>query len=155
MELVARRALLRKLVERKAVDRIRFSDDFHGAPAAILQSACQMGLEGVIAKREDSVYASTRSDAWLKLKCKLRQEFVICGYTDRSDGSAEIGSLLLGVYSDAGQLESVGSVGTGWSAAEAAELKRKLAKLEIGKPGFNAGPSRPGRWSRRAAGSER
>ena len=155
MELVARRALLRELVERKAVDRIRFSDDFHGAPAAILQSACQMGLEGVIAKRQDSVYASTRSDAWLKLKCKLRQEFVVCGYTDRSDGSAEIGSLLLGVYSDAGQLESVGSVGTGWSAAEAAKLKKKLAKLEVDKPAFDAVPSRQGRWSRRAAGSER
>ncbi|MEO7335375.1 MAG: DNA ligase D, partial [Caldimonas sp.] len=155
VELAARRGLLKGLIELKAVDRIRFSDDFHGAPGAILQSACQMGLEGVIAKREDSLYASTRSDAWLKLKCKLRQEFVVCGYTDRSDGSAEIGSLLLGVYSDADQLESVGSVGTGWSAAEAAELKRKLGKFEVDKSPFDAGPAKPGRWSRRAAGSER
>ena len=155
VELTDRRALLRGLVELKAVDRIRFSADFQGAPHAILQSACQMGLEGVIAKREDSLYASTRSDAWLKLKCKLRQEFVVCGYTDRSDGSAEIGSLLLGVYSDTGQLESVGSVGTGWSAAEATELKKKLGKLELDEPPFEAGAIKPGRWSRRAAGSER
>ena len=112
VELADRRALLRELVELRAMDRIRFSADFQGEPGAILQSACQMGLEGVIAKRENSLYTSTRSDAWLKLKCKLRQEFVICGYTDRSDGSPEIGSLLLGVYSDSGQLESVGSTTT-------------------------------------------
>ena len=155
VELTDRRALLRGLVDRKAVDRVRFSADFQGAPGAILQSACQMGLEGVIAKREDSLYASRRSDAWLKLKCKLRQEFVVCGYTNRSDGSAEIGSLLLGVYSDAGQLESVGSVGTGWSAAEAAELKKKLAMLDVDTSPFEAGVMKPGRWSRRAAGSER
>ena len=155
VELIERRALLRTLVEQKAVDRIRFSADFEGEPGAILQSACQMGLEGVIAKREDSRYASTRSDAWLKLKCKLRQEFVVCGYTDRSDGSVEIGSLLLGVYSDTGQLESVGSVGTGWSAAEAAALKTKLVKLEVENAPFEAGPAKPGRWSRRAAGDER
>ncbi|MEP7295529.1 MAG: DNA ligase D [Burkholderiales bacterium] len=155
VELRDRRALLKGVVERKGVNRIRFSADFQGEPGAILQSACQMGLEGVIAKREDSLYASTRSDAWLKLKCKLRQEFVVCGYTDRSDGSTAIGSLLLGVYSDAGQLESVGGVGTGWSAAEAAELKKKLVKFEIDKAPFDAGPTKPGSWSRRAAGSER
>ena len=155
VQLTDRRAMLKELVERKGVDRIRFSDDFQGAPGAILQSACRMGLEGVIAKREDSLYASARSDAWLKLKCKLRQEFLICGYTDRSDGAAEIGSLLLGVYSDAGQLESVGNVGTGWSAAEAADLKMKLAKMEVDEPPFDAGPTKPGRWSRRVAGSER
>ncbi len=155
VELTERRALLRGLIELKAVDRVRFSADFEGAPGAILRSACQMGLEGVIAKREDSLYASTRSDAWLKLKCKLRQEFVVCGYTGRSDGSAEIGSLLLGVYADTGQLESVGSVGTGWSAVEAAELKMKLSKLEVDKSPFEAGSTKPGRWSRRAAGSER
>ncbi len=155
VELADRRALLKGLVESKAVDRIRFSADFQGAPGAILQSACKMGLEGVIAKREDSLYASTRSDAWLKLKCKLRQEFVVCGYTDRSDGSPEIGSLLLGVYSDTGPLESVGSVGTGWSGAEAAELKKKLAKLEVDDSPFDAGDTTRSRWSRRAAGSER
>lgn len=155
VELKDRRALLQGLVELKAVDSIRFSADFQGTPGAILQSACQMGLEGVIAKREDSLYASTRSDSWLKLKCKLRQEFVVCGYTDRSDGSAQIGSLLLGVYSDTSQLESVGSVGTGWSAAEAADLKKKLAKLKVDKAPFEAGPTKPGRWSHRAAGSER
>ena len=77
-----------------------------------------MGLEGVIAKRTDAPYESRRTETWLKLKSKLRQEFVVAGYTDRSSGEAEIGSLLLGVHDDGGQLVYVGNVGTGWDAAD-------------------------------------
>jgi bifunctional non-homologous end joining protein LigD len=153
--LTERRALLQGMIERTTSSHLRFSAEFTGEPATILQSACRMGLEGLIAKREDSGYASARTDAWLKLKCRLRQEFVVCGYTDRSDGSPQIGSLLLGVYSDNGELASVGSVGTGWDAAEAATLKKKLAKLEIATASFDVGAPKPGRWSRRAAGTER
>ena len=114
-----------------------------------------MNLEGVIAKRADSAYASRRTDTWLKLKCKQRQEFIVCGYTDRSDGSPQIGSLLLGVYDAAGELVSVGSLGTGWSAEEAQSLKATLSKLETPKAPFVAGASKPGRWSKRSPGSER
>ncbi len=155
VELRHRRALLKALLDDKATERIRFSADFPGDPASILASACRMQLEGLIAKRADSPYRSRRTETWLKLKCKLRQEFVVCGYTDRSDGSPQIGSLLLGVHGDGGELVSVGSVGTGWDTAEAADLKRTLAKIETGKVPFAAGAGKPGRWSRRVAGSER
>ena len=40
------------------------------------------GLEGLIAKRADAPYAAGRTRAWLKIKCRQRQEFVIVGYTD-------------------------------------------------------------------------
>jgi bifunctional non-homologous end joining protein LigD len=155
LPLVERRRLLKALLDDKGTTHVRYSADFAGDPASVLQSACRMKLEGIIAKRADAPYASRRTETWLKLKCKLRQEFVVAGYTDRSDGAAQIGSLLLGVYDDAGQLVSVGSVGTGWDAAEAAALKKKLAKLEVPRAPFAAGASAPGRWSRRAAGSER
>jgi bifunctional non-homologous end joining protein LigD len=155
VELVARRQLLKALLEEKATDHLRYSAAFEADPASILSSACRMNLEGVIAKRSDAPYASRRTETWLKLKCKQRQEFVVCGYTDRSDGSAQVGSLLLGVHAANGELLSVGSVGTGWSSQEAGELKRKLGKLEVSKVPFPAGASKPGRWSKRAAGSER
>jgi bifunctional non-homologous end joining protein LigD len=153
--LVERRRLLKALLDEKGTEHVRFSADFPGDPASVLESACKMKLEGVIAKRADAPYSSRRTETWLKLKCKLRQEFVVVGYTDRSDGSPQIGSLLLGVYGDNGELVSVGSVGTGWDSAEAAELKKKLAKLEIAKTAFAAGVAKPGRWSKRVAGSER
>jgi bifunctional non-homologous end joining protein LigD len=154
VELVERRQLLKAFLEEKGTDHLRFSADFKGDPASILSSARRMNLEGVIAKRTDAPYSSRRTETWLKLKCKQRQEFVVCGYTDRSDGSPQIGSLLLGVNSSQG-LVPVGSVGTGWSSEEAGELKLKLAKHEVGRAPFSVGESKPGRWSKRAVGSER
>ena len=150
-----RRALLRALFEGKDIESLRLSENFDAAPATLLASACQMNLEGVIAKRLDSPYVGGRSEAWLKLKCKQRQEFIVCGYTDRSDGSPQVGSLLLGVHDKDGRLRPVGSVGTGWDSAEAGALKKKLARLEQGQAPFDTGPAKKGRWSRRAAGAER
>ncbi|MDM0078497.1 DNA ligase D [Variovorax sp. J2P1-59] len=153
--LVSRRQLLKALLDEKGTEHVRYSAAFEADPASVLSSACRMNLEGVIAKRADAPYSSRRTETWLKLKCQQRQEFVVAGYTDRTDGSPQIGSLLLGVHAPSGELVSVGSVGTGWSAEEAAALKRKLSKLEIPKAPFAAGVATPGRWSRRAAGSER
>ena len=155
VDLASRRQLLKALLDEKASEHVRFSADFEGDAASVLTSACRMNLEGVIAKRADAPYTSRRTETWLKLKCKQRQEFVIAGYTDRSDGSAQIGSLLLGVHGPNGELISAGSVGTGWDSKFAAELKSKLAKMEVPKPPFAAGASKPGRWSKRAPGTER
>lgn len=150
-----RRRLLQAFFEVRATEHVRFSTDFPADAASILRSACQMQLEGVIAKRADAPYVSRRSETWLKLKCKLRQEFVVCGYTERSDNAAQVGSLLLGIHDKAGKLVSAGSVGTGWSADEARELKKRLLPLARDKAPFAAGASKPGRWSKRKAGSER
>ena len=79
--LVERRRLLKALLDDKSTEHIRYSTDFPGDPASVLQSACKMKLEGIIAKRADSHYSSRRTETWLKFKCKLRQEFVVAGYT--------------------------------------------------------------------------
>lgn len=150
-----RRQLLKALLEEKATEHVRFSADFPADPASIVRSACQLGIEGVIAKRADAPYVSRRSEAWLKLKCKLRQEFVVCGYTDRTNTPSQVGSLLLGVHGPDGALVSAGSVGTGWDSQEATDLKTKLAALPAAEPPFAAGAAKPGRWSKRQAGAER
>lgn len=155
VELIHRRNLLKALLDERGGDLVRFSEAFDATPASLLESACRMHLEGVIAKRADSTYVSRRSDTWLKLKCKLRQEFVVCGYTDRSDGPHQIGSLLLGIHNDDGELISAGSVGTGWNDEKAGELKQQLAKMEVSNSPFSSRPSKPGRWSNRKAGSEK
>lgn len=154
VELSTRRQLLKTLFQERGSEHVRFSADFEADPASILSSACQMNLEGVMAKRKDATYTSKRSETWLKLKCKQRQEFVVCGYTDRSDGSVQVGSLMLGVHDASGELVSVGSVGTGWHVAEASALKDKLARLEVPKAPFSS-VSKPARWSRQVTGSER
>ena len=146
-----RRRLLRQLVGLKGGDRVRFSEDFPGDVASVLDNVCRLQLEGVIAKRRDAPYVSRRTETWLKLKCGQRQEFVIGGFVDRSGAAAEVGSLLLGVY-DKGRLVYTGNVGTGWDGKSGRELHRKLTRLEIDAPPFEVGdPTGRGRWSRRSA----
>ena len=152
--LFARRDALRALLASRAFDKVRLSEDFDADPASLLASACEVGLEGIIVKRRDSTYTSRRTDAWLKLKCKRRQEFVIGGYTDRANASTQVGSLLLGVYDDEGKLQHAGSTGTGWTGDEAAALHRQLVKLKAPTSPF-ATRLEPGRWTRRGVGSER
>ncbi|HET9977399.1 MAG TPA: DNA ligase D [Burkholderiaceae bacterium] len=145
--LVQRRQLLKQLLDEHPHEHLRFSADFDADAASILESARRMGLEGVIAKRKDAPYESRRTETWLKLKNKLRQEFVVAGYTDRSSGEAEIGSLLLGVHDAAGQLVYVGNVGTGWNAKTAAALKQRLKKIEVAASPFGAKPLHRHRWA--------
>jgi bifunctional non-homologous end joining protein LigD len=121
----------------------------------MLNAACQMGLEGVMAKRADAPYVSGRTETWLKLKCQQRQEFVIVGLHRPVNGARkEVGGLLLG-YHEAGELRYAGSVGTGWGSATGREMHEMLSKLEVNKPAVIRKASKPGRWSKRAAGSER
>ena len=152
--LASRRAQLRRLFDEHTGSRVRYSQDFAAPAAQMLEAACRMGMEGVIAKRADAPYVSARSESWLKLKCSLRQEFVVCGFTDRSGTRGEVGSLLLGYHED-GRLRYAGSVGTGWDARTGRSLHRQLAELETSEPTLDPASVKPGRWSRRAAGSER
>ena len=93
---------------------MRFSDDFAFKPDDLLKSACDMALEGIIGKRIDSTYVSGRSSAWIKLKCRRRQEFVIGGYSEPSGSRGHFGALLLGVYDAQGKLQYAGRVGSGF-----------------------------------------
>jgi bifunctional non-homologous end joining protein LigD len=147
--LVARRQVLQRLLADRPQERLRFSAAFEADPAAILESARRMGLEGVIAKRKDAPYESRRTETWLKLKNKLRQEFVVAGYTDRSSGEAEVGALLLGVHDSEGALRYVGNVGTGWDAKTATALKKQLARMEVAASPFGEQPLPPTRWGTR------
>ncbi|MDE1438023.1 ATP-dependent DNA ligase, partial [Bacillus licheniformis] len=82
LPLVDRRGLLEKLLAKKKSDKVRFSAEFGDKPDELVIAACKIGLEGVIGKRRDARYVSRRSPDWIKLKCGLRQEFVIGGFTD-------------------------------------------------------------------------
>lgn len=73
------------------------SQTFDADGASVLASACRMGLEGVIAKELTAPYRGASTDAWLKVKCQRRQEFVIGGFVARTGSGRKIGSLLLGV----------------------------------------------------------
>lgn len=87
------------------------------------------GLEGVVAKKLDSVYLpGRRSIYWQKFRHTLEAELVICGYQAGASGRS-LGSLVLGGYRK-GKLIYQGKVGTGFSTTEAAALLEGLRKIE-------------------------
>jgi len=153
-----RRRLLEALLEQRGSEHVRLSATFDADPAQLMQSIEALKLEGLIAKRADSPYVSRRSESWLKLKSRQRQEFVIAGFSDRSGDprAAEIGSLVLAVHDEHGQLRPAGNVGTGWSAKTAALLKTRLVKLEVGAPPFeSASDGKRKRWPKKSTWPER
>jgi bifunctional non-homologous end joining protein LigD len=138
--LVQRRAILRALLEEVDSHILRFSEDFDFSADDLLKSACDMALEGIIGKRRDSHYTSTRASTWIKLKCRRRQEFVIGGYTEPAGSRAAFGALLLGVYDGSGELQYAGRVGTGFDAALLRAVKKELDKRGQSHMPFAATP---------------
>ncbi|GAB2817081.1 DNA ligase D [Comamonas piscis] len=111
-------------------DQVRLSEAFAGDPAQLLASACALGMEGIVGKRKDAPYRAGRSADWIKLKCGQRQEFVIGGYTRPKGTRSGLGSLLLGVHGDDGQLVYAGNVGTGFNEASLRALTAQLQKIQ-------------------------
>jgi len=147
--LTARRALLEPLLADSDPARLRFSPDLGDDVASLIASACDTGLEGLIGKRADSRYRPGRSPAWIKLKCRRRQEFVIGGYTEPSGSRHGFGALLLGVHepAPAGKrrrgptpLRYVGRVGTGFDARMLDRLAAILRKHERETAPFDPPP---------------
>ncbi|MFK0297598.1 DNA ligase D [Brevundimonas sp. NPDC090276] len=117
--------------------RLRYADHFAAKGAAVLESACRMGLEGVISKKLDSPYRAGRSAAWVKSKCRGRDEVVIGGWS--SEGGTRFRSLLVGVQAKDG-LRYLGRVGTGYSAALTRTLLPALKAAAIDRSPFIAEP---------------
>lgn len=134
--LTERKALLEQIVMPGPFIRLvhHFEQEGEDAYAA----AVQLGLEGLIAKRRDSVYESgRRARSWLKIKATKEQEFVVGGYTGGEGGRADtFGSLLLGYYED-GKLRYVGNVGSGFDDRTLKSLKERLKALGTDESPFS------------------
>ncbi len=140
--LTTRKERLRALLDRR-VTTVAFSESFDDGEA-LFTVAKERGLEGVIAKREDSTYkVGRRTRDWLKIKTENNEEFVVAGYT-RGEGrrSDTFGALVLAVNDDAG-LRYVGNVGTGFGDAEIDKLLKLLRPLHRDSPPFAEPPKMP------------
>ncbi|TEB06719.1 putative DNA ligase-like protein [Pelotomaculum schinkii] len=123
-----RKDILQDMVEQS--DELVLSRFIHAEGLAYYNACVGEGLEGVIAKRLDSVYLpGRRSNSWQKFKNTREADLVISGY-QKGTGGRLLGSLLLGGYRD-GRLVYQGKVGTGFSEQEAVLLLEKLEKLEV------------------------
>jgi len=102
-----------------------------GDGAALLAATRDQGLEGVVAKRRDSIYEpGRRSGAWVKVKNVLRQEVVIGGWSPGEGGRATtLGAICVGVHDADGKLSYAGKVGSGFTGETLDLVTSKLAPL--------------------------
>ncbi len=139
--LVERKELLRKILAKKKWKYLRYSDHIEKYGKKLFQKAKKAGLEGIIAKRKQSFYSPTRSRDWLKIKTKLRQEFVIGGFTEPKGSRKYFGALLIGVY-EKGKLVYSGHVGGGFDESLLKTVYQKMKPL-IRKTSPFEDPPRP------------
>lgn len=93
----------------------------------LLQAVVDAGLEGIVAKNVNSVYQpGRRSPDWIKIKPRLRQEFVVGGWLGgKGSRTGGLGSLLVG-YFEAGELRYAGRAGSGLTDATQSEWRELL-----------------------------
>lgn len=122
LPLTDRRQLLETLVDDGPHWQVPAAHD-DGGP--LLDAAEAAGLEGVVAKRRDSLYRpGSRTREWVKIKVRHRQEFVVGGWgTGEGGRSGRIGGLLVGYHDvPGGPLRYAGRVGSGLSDREIESL---------------------------------
>ena len=135
--LLERKQLLSRMLH--ASGRFRYSDHQLEQGKELFELAKENGLEGIVAKRADSIYVGERSANWLKLKASLTLDAVVGGWTAPRTEAIPFGSLLLGLYQGK-KLRFIGHVGSGFDAKKHAELSQKWKELAAPECPFESVP---------------
>lgn len=123
LALLKRKNILDKVVNESIYVQVMFFTDDGRQLWKIVE---KRSLEGVMAKRSDSIYENKRSSAWLKIKFTNTADCVIIGFTQQR---RSISSLALGLYDD-DRLAYVGKVGTGFTETILSYLYLELSRIE-------------------------
>jgi len=145
LPLLERRALLAAMQLKPPLETADLVED-----ESPWERAQREGWEGVIAKRRDSVYEQRRSKQWLKMKCDLKHEFIVGGFTDPQGKRVGLGALLVGHYEN-DDFCFAGKIGTGFDTKLLIDLRARLDRIEIDKPPFTKATGLPrlrAHWTR-------
>lgn len=139
LTLLQRKSILYQVLQGQS-GRVRYNDHVSGIGTEFFERAAEKGIEGIIAKREESVYQTgRRSKDWLKIKSVQRQEAVICGFTEPKGSRKKFGALILGLY-EGDQLKYIGHAGGGFNEESLEEVYKKLEKIKLSDSPFAARP---------------
>jgi bifunctional non-homologous end joining protein LigD len=139
LPLIQRRLILQQLVPDNEI--IRYSESFATSGTEFFASAEKLGIEGIVAKKADSIYQpGERSREWLKIKTEQRHEAIIAGYTMNEGSDKEFSALVLGVYDEEHELQFIGQAGTGFTKKSQSELLKKLKPLQTRQSPFKTEP---------------
>ena len=148
LPLIQRKELLKEaLIE---TDVIKYCDHIPENGIDFFSKMKEMKLEGMIAKKCDSLYVENlRSSDWLKIKFTNTEEAIICGFTEPRGSREGFGALILGKYID-GQLIYAGHTGTGFNKESIHELHDRLKNLVIKSSPFETVPktNMPVTWTK-------
>ncbi|GAA5100310.1 hypothetical protein GCM10023210_38700 [Chryseobacterium ginsengisoli] len=146
--LIQRKELLKEaLVE---TDVIKYCDHVPEKGIEFFNQMKKMKLEGMIAKKSDSLYVENhRTTDWLKIKFTNTEEVIICGFTEPRGTREGFGALILGKYID-GKLIYSGHTGTGFNKESLNLLHERLKKLIIKTSPFETIPktNSPVTWTK-------
>jgi bifunctional non-homologous end joining protein LigD len=146
LTLTERRSILKAVLPE--TDNILLSNDFETSGTEFFQAAEKMGLEGIMAKRANSVYnIGARTTDWLKIKTQLRHEVVIGGYTKNAGTAKQFSSLLVGLF-EKGKFVYTGKIGTGFNDKTQREMMKQFKPLIISSSPFDTVPdiNKPSRF---------
>ena len=135
LPLVERKELLRKLLPKNSV--IKYSEHITTTGKAFFEAAKKNNLEGIIAKKSDSLYhPGARSSNWLKIKYHKSQEVIIVGFTQPTGSRKYFGALVLAIP-DGSKLQYVGHTGSGFTDKDLKEMYDMLKPLIQKKSPFD------------------
>jgi len=132
--ILRRRALLERIV--KPVPGIQLGPYVQNEGKALFQLVKEKGMEGVIAKRKDSIYRPGKRTAdWLRIKARLQQEFVVGGFTAPKGSRKHLGAVVIGAYAG-GKLRHYGYAGSGFSEKGLKEAVERMKPFFTDKSPF-------------------
>jgi bifunctional non-homologous end joining protein LigD len=129
LPLIERKEMLKKYLEVVSQPLILYSNHIFKEGKQFFLAAKKENLEGIIGKKINSIYQSSRSRNWVKIKTSLRQEVLICGFTAPRGSRKKIGALIVGLYDQNKQLKYSGHVGGGFTNAMLDQIYKKLIPL--------------------------
>ena len=133
--LIDRKSQLQKLIGENEV--IKYSDHVLEQGDSFFEAARQKDLEGIMAKKADSLYyPGKRTNEWLKIKHHKSEEAIIAGFTAPRGGRKYFGALVLGIKKD-GKLLYAGHTGSGFNEQSLKELFNKLEPIIQQESPFN------------------
>jgi len=135
---IQRKELLKKALIESEI--IKYHDHILTHGNEFFQGTKDLGLEGVIAKKTDSLYREDiRSSEWLKVKTHKSEEAIICGFTAPKGSRKHFGSLILGKYFN-GKLIFCGHAGIGFNDKSLSEIFQKMQPLIVKESVFQQQP---------------
>lgn len=135
LPLIERKAKLKRLLKRS--DVVKYSDHIAENGKAFFVAAQKQKLEGIMAKKADSLYhTGKRTSDWLKIKNTNTEDVIVAGFTQPTGARKHFGALVLAMR-DGDKLKYIGHTGTGFNDATLREVYARLLPLVQEKSPFD------------------